>query len=87
MNTTFLLMAQYEGQTIIPIQTVCKDFFGHLTLQKFLRKHNAGEIDLPVVRIEDSQKSAKGVHISDLAQYVDQRRNEATKENNAMFGR
>ncbi|WP_244306636.1 pyocin activator PrtN family protein [Pseudovibrio sp. Alg231-02] len=87
MNTQFLLLAQYSGKTIIPVQEVCKDFFGHLTLQKFLRKHNSGEIDLPIVRIEDSQKCARGVHLVDLAHYLDKKREEATKENNAMFGR
>jgi hypothetical protein len=32
------------------------------------------------VRIEKSQKSAKGVHIQDLADYIDARRAEAGKE-------
>jgi hypothetical protein len=32
--TLFLLMAQYEGRTIIPIEEVCRDFFGHLTVEK-----------------------------------------------------
>lgn len=55
-NTAFLLMAQYDGRAVIPAETVCRDFFSHLTLDKFLRKRAAGEIDLPLVRIEASQK-------------------------------
>ena len=59
MDTTFLLMARYNGRAIIPIEEVCRDYFSHLTKEKFLRKHAAGEIKLPLVRIEESQKSAK----------------------------
>lgn len=31
MNTAFLLMAQYSGAAVIPIDRVCKDYFSHLT--------------------------------------------------------
>ncbi|MDQ0422380.1 hypothetical protein J2045_003428 [Peteryoungia aggregata LMG 23059] len=80
MNTAFLLMAQYDGKAIIPIEDVCLDYFKHLTPQKFIRKVDAGEIAIPLVRIEQSQKSAKGIHLTDLANYLDQRRDEAVKE-------
>jgi hypothetical protein len=36
--TLFLLMAQYNGQTVVPLDQVCRDFFGHLTVEKLLRK-------------------------------------------------
>lgn len=80
MNTAFLLMAQYSGLAVIPAETVCKDYFSHLTLDKFLRKVNAGDIRLPIVRIEASQKSARGVALQDLADYLDERRTAALKE-------
>lgn len=80
MNTAFLLMAQYDGMPIIPVQRVCEDYFSHLTLVKLLRKINDGQIPLPLVRIEDSQKSAKGVHLQDLAKYLDDRRAVAQRE-------
>lgn len=80
MNTAFLLMAQYEGKAIIPVDDVCRDYFNHLTPQKFIRKVDAGEIKIPLVRIERSQKSAKGVHLADLANYLDERRDEAVLE-------
>ena len=34
--TLFLLMAQYNGQTVVPLDQVCRDFFGHLTVRKAL---------------------------------------------------
>jgi Pyocin activator protein PrtN len=80
MNTTFLLMAQYSGLAIIPVEHVCRDYFRHLNVEKFLRKVLAGEIALPIVRMEGSQKSAKGVHIADLAAYLDKQTEAARKE-------
>lgn len=87
MNTAFLLMAQYNGMAIIPIERVCADYFSHLTPDKLLRKASAGEIDLPITRIEGSQKAAKGVHLSDLATYLDAQRAKAVVENDKLHGR
>jgi Pyocin activator protein PrtN len=80
MKTSFLLMAQYDGLAVIPIEWVCRDYFRHLTVEKFLRKALAGEISLPIVRMEGSQKSAKGVHVNDLAAYLDKQTEAARKE-------
>lgn len=80
MNTLFLLMAQYSGQAVIPVDTVRRDYFPHLTTDLLVRKLSAGEIDLPLVRIEPSQKAAKGVALSDLAAYLDRRIEAARKE-------
>jgi hypothetical protein len=80
MNTVFLLMARYGGLPIIPVDVVCKDYFAHLTVEKFLRKVLIGEISIPIVRIESSQKSAKGVHINHLAEYLDKQTAAALKE-------
>lgn len=86
VNTAFLLMAQYSGRAIIPLSDVCRDYFSHLTPEKMLRKVSLGEISIPVVRIESSQKSAKGVHLQDLANYLDTRRAAAIKEQMQLNG-
>ncbi len=57
--TLFLLMAQYCGRTVGPLDDVCRDFFGHLTRQKLLRKVLRGEIAIPIVRIEKSKPMAR----------------------------
>lgn len=80
MNTAFVLMAQYNGRVIIPLEQVCTDYFTHLTPDMFQRKVLAGQIRLPITRLEASQKSAKGVHITDLATYLDQQRDAAIRE-------
>lgn len=79
MNTAFLLMAQYNGLAVIPIDVVCRDYFAPLTLNKFVRKIYAGKIELPIIRIENSQKGARGVHLQDLANYIDKQREKALK--------
>ncbi len=84
MNTLFLLMAQYDGRVIVPAERVCKDYFSHLTINKFVRKVSTGEIDLPLTRAERSQKSAKGIHLQDLASYLDKRREIALSEARAF---
>lgn len=81
MKTIFLLMAQYDALTIIPLERVRQDFFSHLDLKKLAAKCASGEIRLPLVRTDpSSQKSPKGVGIQDLAQYLDDRQQEARKE-------
>lgn len=81
MNTAFLLMAQYDGKAVIPVADVARDYFPHLSTDKFLRKTLVGEIKLPVVRIDPgTQKTARGIHLTDLAAYLDARRAAAVKE-------
>jgi hypothetical protein len=80
-----LLMAQYQI-AIIPIEWVVRDFFRHLTVEKFLRKTLTGEITLPVVRMEASQKSAKGIHVADLGAYLDKQTEAARKECRQLAG-
>ncbi len=87
MNTLFLLMAQYDGQAVIPLARVCADYM-NLTVEKFKRKQLDGEIDIPVVRLgADSQKAALGIHLKDLADYIDRQRDKAAKEQNQLMGR
>jgi hypothetical protein len=81
VNTAFLLMAQYDGRAVIPIERVREDYFSHLSSRIFRDKLNRGEIKLPIVRIEEAnQKSALGVHLTDLAAWIDERRAAGVKE-------
>ncbi|WP_116826343.1 pyocin activator PrtN family protein [Pseudomonas syringae] len=87
MNTLFLLMAQYEGLAVIPLDKVCSDYM-HLSVEKFKRKRLDGEIDIPIVRLgADTQKAALGVHLKDLADYIDRQREKASKEQHKLMGR
>lgn len=86
MNTTFLLLAQYGATAVVPLEAVCRDYFSHLTPDKLYRKISQGEIKLPLVRMEGSQKTAKGVYVGDLAKYIDERRAAAVKECEQLCG-
>ncbi|MGV7029633.1 pyocin activator PrtN family protein [Methylobacterium symbioticum] len=85
VQTIFLLMARYEGLAVIPVATVCKDDFSHLKVEEFVRKVGAGELVIPLLRIErDNRRAAKGVQITDLAKWIDARAEEAWRESKAM---
>ncbi len=87
MNTLFLLMAQYEGKAVIPLDRVCADYM-NLTVEKFKRKRLEGEIDIAVIRLgAESQKAGLGIHLKDLADYIDRQRDKASKEQNQLMGR
>ncbi len=80
MNEYFLLMAQYDAKVVIPVSLVVKDYFPHLSVDKFMRKVSLGEIAIPLIRMDSgSQKAAKGVHVADLANYIHNRRAAAIK--------
>ncbi|MCK0138651.1 pyocin activator PrtN family protein [Aliiroseovarius sp. F47248L] len=79
MNTAIMMMAMYNARPIIPSEAVAADWF-NLSVGKFHEKIRKGDIPLPLVTMEDSQKCAKGVHLTDLADYIDTRRAAAEKE-------
>lgn len=89
MTTLWLLMAQYQGVAVIPVERVAADRFGVKVkeggLPRFIRKLEPGEIPLPVTRMETSQKGLRGVHLLDLAVYIDERRAAGQKELRQML--
>lgn len=87
MKTAMLLMVRYDGLPVIPADRVCEDYFQHLSTEKFIHKVDAGDIDIPLVRIEGSSKCARGVPLLDLASYIDARADEARATNDKIHGR
>ncbi|PWE48514.1 Pyocin activator protein PrtN [Thioclava sp. NG1] len=74
MNTFYILLGKYGHEVMIPSEIVARDWF-NVGKAKFHEKVSRGEIALPVMSMDDSQKSPRGVHILDLAEYLDKRRN------------
>lgn len=87
MNTFMMLFARYDGRPSVSAEEVCRDFFTHLDTPKFIRKIDAGEIDLPLLRMEGSTKAARHVQLTDLAAYLDARAREARDLNDRLHGR
>lgn len=76
MNTIFLLMAEYETSQI-PLSVVAEKFLS-ISPSWADKKANLGELPFPTYR--DNQKSGRLVHISDLAEWIDKKREVAKKE-------
>jgi hypothetical protein len=83
----FLLMAQYNGAAVVPLEVVCQDFFSHLTVEKLLRKALRGG-DRPPHRPNRAQPKGapRGGTSPDLADYIDKRRAAAIKECRQLTG-
>lgn len=86
MKTVFMLMAQYDGCAVIPVETVCRDYFQQFTPSKFIEKIRAGELKLPLVRLGPGQKCAKGIPLHDLAAYLDEQISAARKDMETLSG-
>lgn len=76
MNTIFLLMAEYETSQI-PLSVVAEKFLS-ISPSWADKKANLGELPFPTYR--DNQKSGRLVHISDLAEWIDKKRETAKAE-------
>lgn len=87
MSTLWLLLGMYEGRPFVTATEITRDFFQHLSAEKFIRKVDAGEIDIPLMRIEESTKATRGVDIRDLATYLDKKRDSAVDIGNRIHGR
>lgn len=86
MNTSFLLLAQFNGRSVIPLDEVRAAFFPHLDADNMTRKLLRGDIPLPVIRADKSTKTARGVHVSDLAEWIDKQRAAAVRERDQLCG-
>lgn len=81
-----MMMMRYNAKAVIDTETVARDYF-NLSVGKFHEKIRSGEIRLPLVLMETgSQKCAKGIHLMDLADYIDAQRAAAEKELKLMAG-
>ncbi|WP_086956491.1 pyocin activator PrtN family protein [Xenorhabdus innexi] len=78
MNTTFLLMAEFETSQI-PLSAIAERYL-KMTAGTAERKANEGKLKIPTYKLTDSQKSPRIVHVNDLAKYIDEQRALAVKE-------
>lgn len=76
MNTVFLLLAEYETSQI-PLSVVAEKFLS-ISPSWADKKANLGELPFPTYR--DNQKSGRLVHIVDLAEWIDKKREIARQE-------
>lgn len=77
MDTLSLLAARFENRVILPIDLIREEYFPHLNIKMLIEKLKSGQITLPTIRMDESHKCTLGVHIKDLATYLDQKREDA----------
>lgn len=77
MNTLFMLMAQH-GQADIPLEVVASQYLG-LGKEKACIQARTQSLPFPVFRAE-SQKAPWMVSLVDLAKWLDERREQARQD-------
>jgi hypothetical protein len=75
----FLLMAEYGGRVLLPLEEVCEKIFG-MSIKTANRKANANELPLAAVRFSNSQKAPFMISIQDLAIFIEDQCSEARIE-------
>jgi hypothetical protein len=75
MTTLIFLMAEYETASV-PLSKICEKYLG---IQPSTAESKAakGLLPLPTFRLNESQKSPRLVHLTDLAELIDRKRKEA----------
>lgn len=77
-KTEILLLLKYESP-LIPLEIVCKDYFG-FNKATAKNKAKANLLPVPVFRLSNSQKSPWMIHTKDLANFIERKHKEAQKE-------
>jgi hypothetical protein len=75
MKTSYLLMARFESPTVA-LKEISEEFFG-ITAKTAQQLAKAGNFPVSTFQLRDSEKSPVLIHIDELAEYIDQQRNQA----------
>lgn len=78
MQTVFLLMA-IHNDVVLPLSTVAEKYLG-MSPRKAKEMAAAGSLPVASFRLLQSQKSPRLVHLQDLADYIDKKREEANRQ-------
>jgi hypothetical protein len=78
MNTTFLLMAQFE-KTLIPLEDICQEYFG-LSLHEAKRAIAKGEFPVAPIKLRESSKVKFFIKVDELAALIDKRQEAANRD-------
>ncbi|MHA3049958.1 pyocin activator PrtN family protein [Acinetobacter sp. ANC 4639] len=79
MSTNEYLFIKYRSMTI-ELMTVVADYYPHLSKAEALRKANNQEFPFSVFKIDQSKRAPFLVHVKDLADVLDKKYSEASKD-------
>ena len=77
-KTEIMLLMKYESP-IIPLERICESYFG-CSKNTAKQKAKSGTLPVPAFRLGSSQKLPWMINVQDLAQFIEQSRNEAKSE-------
>lgn len=84
--TLWMLMAEFGGRPTVQL-VECYHHLGYTSHEKAERAANDLTLPVPWFRLNNSQKSKRLVHLSDLAEYIDTCAERAREEFNKLHGR
>lgn len=79
LNTTDYLFMKYRSMTV-ELMRIVQDYYPHLSKTEALRKANNQEFPFSVFKIDSSKRAPFLVHIKDLADILDKKYSEASKD-------
>ena len=79
LTTADYLFMKYRSMTV-ELMTIVSDYYPHLSKAEALRKANNQEFPFSVFKIDQSKRAPFLVHIKDLADILDSKYSEASKD-------
>ncbi|ENV46381.1 hypothetical protein P255_00520 [Acinetobacter brisouii CIP 110357] len=79
MSTNEYLFIKYRSMTV-ELMAVVADYYPHLSKAEALRKANNQEFPFSVFKIDQSKRAPFLVHVKDLADILDKKYSEASKD-------
>lgn len=79
LNTFDYLFIKYRSMTV-ELMTIVADYYPHLSKAEALRKANNQEFPFSVFKIDQSKRAPFLVHVKDLADILDKKYSEASKD-------
>lgn len=79
INTFDYLFIKYRSMTV-ELMTIVADYYPHLSKAEALRKANNQEFPFSVFKIDQSKRAPFLVHVKDLADILDKKYLEASKD-------
>jgi len=79
MSTNEYLFIKYRSMTV-ELMAVVADYYPHLSKAEALRKANNQEFPFSVFKIDQSKRAPFLVHVKDLADVLDKKYSEASKD-------
>ncbi|WP_276316578.1 pyocin activator PrtN family protein [Halomonas flagellata] len=79
-DTTVALLYREFGDVLIPLEAVRLRYFRNRNSETFRRALREGDIPLPVVTLDDSNKSPRYICLYQLAAYIEHRSRAAADE-------